>query len=54
MNELLDFLHVNINSDKSKLDQKMFLVDIVRNGCGHSGHSTLKLTLSQELIDGMN
>ena len=27
---------------------------MVKNGCSHSGHGTLKLTLSQEWIDGMN
>ena len=27
---------------------------MVRNGCGQSGHETLKLTVSQERIDGMN
>ena len=27
---------------------------MVRNGCGQSGHGTLKLAVSEELIDGMN
>ena len=27
---------------------------MVENGCGQSGHGTLKLTVSQEWIDGMN
>ena len=27
---------------------------LVRNGCGQSGHRTLKLTVSQEWIDAMN
>ena len=42
-----DFLCVNINSVKWKVDQKMV-------GCGQSGHRTLKLTVSQEQIDGIN
>ena len=33
---------------------KNFGVGMVRNGCGQSGHGTLKLTVSQEGIDGMN
>ena len=28
-------------------------MDMVRNGLGQSGHGTLKLTVSQEWIDGM-
>ena len=27
---------------------------VARNGCGQSGHGTLKLVVSQEGIDGMN
>ena len=27
---------------------------MARNGCGQSGHGTLKLAVSQEQIDGMN
>ena len=41
-----DFLHVDANSH--------FWVGMVRNGCGQSGQETLKLTTSQEWIDGMN
>ena len=29
-------------------------MDIVRNGQGQSGHGTVKLTVSQKWIDGMN
>ena len=28
--------------------------ELVRNGCGQSSHGTLKWTVSQELMDGMN
>ena len=31
----------------------MFRVDMVKNGLGQSVHGTLKLTVSQEWIDGM-
>ena len=43
----LIFLHVDANSNKLKVDQKMF-------GFGQSGHRTLKLTVSQEWIDGIS
>ena len=33
---------------------KKFWVDMVGNGCGQSGHGTLKLSVSREWIDGMN
>ena len=29
-------------------------VDVVRNGCGHCGHRTLKLTVSKEGINGIS
>ena len=37
-----------------KGNQKFFLVGMVKNGGGQSGHVTLKLTVPQERIDGMN
>ena len=37
-----------------KGNQKFFLVGIVKNGGGQSDHVTLKLTVPQERIDGMN
>ena len=49
-----DFLHVDTNSNKLKVDQNIFWVAIVRNVFGQSGHWTLKLALSQEWIDGIN
>ena len=42
------FLHVDTNSHELKVDQKIFLVDMVINGRGQSGHGTLKLAASQE------
>ena len=33
---------------------KIFCEDMVKNGSGQSGHGTLKLTVSQTWIDGMN
>ena len=29
-------------------------MDMARNGCGQSGHRTLKVAVSQELINEMN
>ena len=43
-----DFLYADTNSYKLKVDQNIFGVGMVRNGCGQSGHRTLKLTISQE------
>ena len=42
-----DFLHVDTNSHKLKLDQKNW-VGMVKNGCSPSGHGALKLTVSQK------
>ena len=42
------FLHVDTDSHKLKLDQKNFGWAWSKNGCGQSGHGTLKLTVSQE------
>ena len=47
------FLHVSANLYKLKVDQKISGC-MVKNGCGQSGHGTLKLTVSQERIDGIN
>ena len=33
---------------------KIVYMGMARNGCGQSGHWTLKLAVSQEWIDGMN
>ena len=41
------FLHVDTNSHKLKVDQKIW-VGVVRDGCGQPSHKTLKLTVSQE------
>ena len=49
----LIFVYVDTNSHKLKVDQK-FLVGMIKNGCSQSSHETLKLTVSQEWIDGAN
>ena len=41
-----DFLHVDTNSQKLKVDKKNLGVDMVRGGCGQPGHRTLKFTVS--------
>ena len=41
-----DVLHVDTNLLKLKFDQKVFWMDMVKNG--QFGHRTLKLTVSQE------
>ena len=33
---------------------KKLCVSSVKNRCGHSGHRTLKLAVSEEQIDGIN
>ena len=40
-----EFLQVDANSHNLKVDLKIFWEDMVRNGCGQSGHGTLKLTV---------
>ena len=47
-----DFLHVDANSLKLKVDWKNW-VDLVINGCAHSGHRTLKLAASLKEINGI-
>ena len=47
-----DFFHIDTNSLKS-LSKKLW-VGMVRNGCGWSGHRTLKLTVSQECTGEVN
>ena len=37
-----DFLHVDTNSNKLKVDQNFFLVGVVKYGCVQSGYRTLK------------
>ena len=46
--KLRDFLHVNTNSHKFKVDEKTFVLGMFKNGCGQSGHRTQKLAVSQE------
>ena len=46
--KLPDFLHVDTNSHKLKVDQKMLGWALSEDGCGQPGHRTLKLTVSQE------
>ena len=48
------YLDVDTNSQKLKVDQKVFWVGFIKNGFGQSCHGTLKLNVSQEWIDGMN
>ena len=43
-----------VQIQKTKIWSKSFWLGMVENGCGQSGHGTLKLTVSQEWIDGMN
>ena len=45
-----DFLCVDPNSHELKVDD-FFLVDKVKNEWCQSDHGTLKLTLSQEIVD---
>ena len=48
-----DFLHVDTDSQKLKKSWlKNIGVGVVKNRCGHSGLSTLKLFLYQEGING--
>ena len=47
-------MHVDTSSHKLKVDQKFVGWIWSKNGCGQSGHRTLKLTVPQELTDGMN
>ena len=47
------FLHVDTNSQKLKVDQKFFLLFMVKNGCDQSGLWTLKSTVSVECTDGI-
>ena len=47
-------MHVDANSWKSKVDQKMFGRAWSKNECGESGQETLDLTVSQEWIDEIN
>ena len=46
-------MHVDADSQKLKVGQKFFGVSMVKNGCGQSGHKTLKLTVSQKWTDGI-
>ena len=46
--KLCDFLHVNTNSHKFKVDEKTFVLGMFKNGRGQSGHRTQKLAVSQE------
>ena len=50
----LIFCIYGTNLHKLKNWSKNFWVGMVKNGCGQSGHGTLKLTVSREWIDGMN
>ena len=47
-------MHVDTDSQKLKADQKIFLLGMVKNGCGQSGHRNPKLTVSQKWTDGIN
>ena len=49
-----DFLNVYLNSHTLKVDQKFFRVSMVKNGCGHSGNGSKKMTASQERTGGIN
>ena len=47
------FLRVDTNSWKLEVHWKIVVV-LGQTGCSHSGHGTLKLTVSPEWIDGIN
>ena len=46
-------MHIDTNSHRLKVNQNIFALGMVKNGCGQSGHRTLKLTRSREWIDRM-
>ena len=47
-------MHFDASSHKFMVDQKFFLVIMAKNGHDQSGCKALKLTVSQEWIDGMS
>ena len=47
-------MHVDTDSHKLKVDKKFIGLTWSKNGCGQSGHKTLKLTVSQKWTDGIN
>ena len=47
MTKKTDFLYFDSNACKSG-------VGVIKNGCGHFGHRTLILAVSQEGINGIN
>ena len=49
-----DFLHVDTDSWKLKVDPKILEWAWSENGYGHSGLTTLKLAVSQEGISEIN
>ena len=54
INEIAWFLHVDTNSHKLKVDQKFLGWTWSEMGVTSLVHRTLKLTISQEWVDGMN
>ena len=49
--EWTDFMHIDTDSQTLKTDQRFFLMDMVKNGCGQPGHRNLSLTVSQKWTD---
>ena len=47
-------MHAGTNSCKLKDNGNFLGVGMVKNGCGQSGDRTLKLTVSEGWIDGVN
>ena len=45
---------MQIQIHKVKSWSKIFWVGMVKNGCGQSGHGTIKLTVSQKWAGGIN
>ena len=45
-------MYVDIDPQKSKVDQ--ICLGMVKNGCGQSGHGTLKLNVSQKWTVGVD
>ena len=52
--EIAFFSHVDFKSYKFKSWLKTFRVDMIKNGCDQSNHTTQKLTVSQEWIAGIS
>ena len=52
--KLTDLLHADTTSHKLKVGWKFLMVSMVKNGCDQSGDRTVKMTVSEEWIDGID